>query len=257
MSRFIVTAPVLALAATAAPAYADAPPMTWTGFYVGIHGGFVDTNPEWHGHNIYQTVVDGGEGSLTLMPHTDTIAAKPSHSEFGGGGRLGYNFQAGSVVFGLEADATLFSYTGSVTSTSPLATYTLTSHASNLETLRARAGFAFGNALIFGTGGLAWSNLHHTLMATDHSQVIVDGGEGGHTIGAATANLADAAKNHSGWTAGGGGELRVSPNLAISLTLLHVDFQRKDLFANSGPSSIGAQVHTTMFEGMLGVNYRF
>jgi outer membrane immunogenic protein len=255
MSRLIVTAPVLALAAAAAPACAK--DMPWSGFYVGVNGGAVDTQSDWKGSNVYQTVLDGGEGALSLVPHNDTIAAKQSHNEIGGGGRVGFNWQAGTLVLGAEADATFFSFNRNTTNTSAAASYTLHSHASNLETVRARAGVGFGQAMIFATGGVAFSNLKHSLAATDMSQVIVDGGEGGQAIGAATANLADASSSDTGWTVGGGAEVRVGGNLSIALTLLHVDFGKERLAAAAAPSSIAATVKSKMFVGMLGINLGF
>lgn len=255
MSRFIVTAPVLALAATAAPACAQE--MPWTGFYVGVHGAFVDTQPTWTGHNVYQTVVDGGEGTFTVVPHDDVIAAKPSHNQAGAGGRIGFNYDTGGFVIGAEADVTFFGYTRTVTNTQPSATYTVRSHASSLETVRARAGVEFGKAMLFATGGVAFSNLRNTLTATDMSQVLVDGGEGGQVISPATANLADSRKVNTGWTVGGGGELRVTEKLSIALTLLHVDFGHDNLADASAPSSFTARVKSRMFVGMLGVNLGF
>lgn len=255
MSKFFLTAPVLALAASAAPAYAQE--MPWTGFYVGAHGAFVDSSPTWTGANVYQTVLDGGEGSFTLVPHNDPIAAKPSHSEIGGGARAGFNFQTGTILLGAEADATLFSYTGAVTATGPSASYTVRSHATSLETIRARAGIAFDRAMIFATGGVAFSNLKHSLTATDMSQVIVDGGEGSSSIGPATAVLADSVKSGTGVALGGGGEVRLSDNLSIALTLLHIDFGKEALADSSAPSSISARVDSKMFVGALGLNLRF
>jgi len=255
MSRLIVTAPVLALAATAAPAYAQ--DMPWTGFYIGVHGAAVDTTSEWQGSNVYQTVVDGGEGALSVVAHNDVIAAKQSHNELGGGGRVGFNWQTGTVVLGAEADATFFSFDRDTTNTSAAATYTLRSHASNLETVRARAGVAFDQVMIFATGGVAFSNLKHSLTATDMSQVIVDGGEGSQTIGAATANLADASSSGTGWTVGGGAAVHVGGNLSIGLPLLPVDFGKEHMADAAPPSSIAAEVKSKMFVGMLGLNLGF
>jgi outer membrane immunogenic protein len=251
MSKFVVTAPVLALAATAVPVHAQE--MPWTGFYVGAHAASVDSSPTWTGTNVYQTVIDGGEGSFTIVPHTDTITASPSHSEIGGGARVGFNFQTGTVVLGGEADATLFGYTATRTAAAPAASYTLRSHATNLETVRARAGFAFDKVMIFATGGVALSNLKHTLTATDMSQVVV----GGSSVGPATATLADRSKSDTGWTAGGGGEVRLSDKFSIALTLLHVDFGKKTLADASAPSSISARIDSKMFVGMLGINLGF
>ncbi len=254
MGKYILTAPVLALAASAVPAHAQ--DTTWTGFYVGAHAAMVDPDADWEGESIFQTV-DGAEGGFTIGSQTVAIDESLSSSEFGGGGRIGFNWQAGALVLGAEADATFFSFTDSVTHTSAGTSYTLRSHASDLETIRARAGVAFGNAMIFATGGIAFSNLDHSLAATNVSEIVVDGGEGGDTVGTQTANLSATADSDSGWTAGGGGELALSENLSLALTLLYVDFGSEDLADSEAPSSISATVDTTMFVGMLGVNFRF
>ncbi|HYD23721.1 MAG TPA: outer membrane beta-barrel protein [Croceibacterium sp.] len=254
MSKFGLTAPVLALAATAAPASAQ--DTTWTGFYIGAHGATADTNAEWTGTNIYQTV-DGAEGGFTVVPHSDAIAHELSNAEIGGGGRIGFNWQAGSFVLGAEADATLYDFDRSVTRTMPAASYTLRSRASHLETVRARAGVSTGRVLLFLTGGVAFSNLRHSLAATDMSQVVIDGGEGGSSAGAATANLAAAGKTGTGWTVGGGGEVQASDRLSIALTVLHVDFGSEALAASSPPSSIATTIDSRMLVGMLGANLRF
>lgn len=254
MSRLIVTAPVLALATAAAPAAAQ--DFTWTGFYVGAHGAMVDTDSEWQGVNIFQTV-DGGEGGFTVTQQSNPISEDPGSSEIGGGGRLGFNWQAGNFVLGAEADATFFGYTGAVTRTSPGSSYTVRSHASNIETVRARGGFAAGSALIFVTGGVAFSNLDHSLMATNVSEVLIDGGEGGTTVGTSTASLSDSVDSGMGWTLGGGAELRVNEKLSVALTVLHIDFGSEALADSAAPSSVAATVDSKVLMGMLGLNLNF
>ena len=254
MSKLIMTAPALALATAAAPAHAQ--DMTWKGFYIGANGAIVDTDPEWTGTSIFQSV-DGAEGGSTISSTSVPIAENPGGTEFGGGGRLGFNLQAGSFVFGAEADATLFDFDGAATRTQGGSTYTVSSHASNLETVRARAGVAFGSALIFATGGVAFSNLRHSLTATNVSEVVIDGGEGGSTVGTSTANLAATADSGTGLALGGGGELRLNDNLTVALTVLHIDFGSEDLAASAAPSSIAATVDTKILIGMLGLNLNF
>jgi outer membrane immunogenic protein len=254
VSKLIMTAPALALATAATPAYAQ--DFTWTGFYVGAHGAIVDTDPEWTGTSIFQSV-DGGEGGFTVTPVSVPISETPGSSEIGGGGRIGFNLQAGSFLFGAEADATLFDFDGVATATQGGTTYTVASHASNLETVRARAGVVFGSAMLFATAGAAFSNLDHTLTATNVSEVLIDGGEGGTTVGTQTANLSATADSGTGLVLGGGGELRVSDNLSVALTVLHIDFGSEDLADSAAPSSVAATVDTTMLLGMLGLNLRF
>ena len=92
----LVTASLIALGA-AAPAmaadlaarpYAKAPPMIaavydWSGFYIGANGGWGSS------HNIWDFVGGGSEGS---------------HDATGGvaGGQIGYRWQTGTWVFGVE-----------------------------------------------------------------------------------------------------------------------------------------------------------
>jgi outer membrane immunogenic protein len=254
VSKLIMTAPALALATAATPACAQ--DINWTGFYIGAHGAMVDTDPEWTGTSIYQSV-DGAEGGFTVTSVSVPIAENPGGSEIGGGGRVGFNVQAGSFLFGAEADATLFDFDGMATGTQGGSTYTVASSASNIITARARAGVVFGSAMLFATAGAAFSNLDHALTATNVSETVIDGGEGGSTVGTSTANLAAAADSGTGLALGGGGELRITDNLAVALTVLHIDFGSEDLAASSAPSSVTATVDTKVLIGMLGLNLNF
>ena len=65
-----------------APGYYAAP-SNWTGLYVGLNGGYMWGKSKW----------SGGAGTFEVSP-----------DGFIGGGTLGYNFQAGTWVFGLEGD---------------------------------------------------------------------------------------------------------------------------------------------------------
>ena len=75
-------------------------------------------------------------------------------SGFTAGGQLGYNFQMGAFVYGLEADA---SYLGG--SAKDIGKYdSFSSKAGFLGTVRARAGLAMDRALLNVTGGLAYGS---------------------------------------------------------------------------------------------------
>lgn len=254
MSKLVFTAPVLALATAATPAYAQT--YEWTGFYVGVHGALVDSDADWDGANISQTV-DGGEGGFTVTPQSDPISETLGGSEFGLGGRVGFNFQAGAFVLGAEADATFFDQSDVATSTTGGATYTVRTDVSDVETIRARAGVTFGSALLFVTGGVAFSDLEHTLLANNDSEILVDGGEGGTDVATVTADLADSADSGTGWTVGGGGELRLSQHISLTGTLLYVDFGSESLADSDPPASVAATVDSTMVIGMLGFNFTF
>lgn len=254
MSKYMLTAPVVALAAAATPAAAQS--YDWSGLYFGANGGAVDVDPQWDGTSVYQTV-DGGEGAFTTSSQSVDFAEDPSATEFAGGMRVGFNWQAGTFVLGAEADWNLFGFEGAVTATNAAGTYTVLSEASRLQTVRARAGVAFGSAMIFATGGAAFSNLEHRLTASNVSEVIIDGGEGGDTVGTSAQSLGASVDSGTGWAFGGGGELGVTDNISVALTVLHVDFGSEDLADSEAPSSISATVDTKMLVGMLGVNVRF
>lgn len=97
----------LAIAGTAAaadlrPAYTKAPPpppaFSWTGFYVGVNGGWGwnDTSGNT------QCIAPGGIVQGTSCPLFPQGNLKPSGAF--GGGQIGYNFQNGQFVYGIEAD---------------------------------------------------------------------------------------------------------------------------------------------------------
>lgn len=254
MGKYILTAPVLAVAAAASPAQAQ--DVDWTGFYVGVHGALLSPDSDWDGTSIFQTV-DGGEGSFTVHQQSVAINESFSGTELGGGGRVGFNWQTGSLVLGAEADATFFSFTKTMTRTAPGTTYTARTHASDVETLRARVGLPVGQALLFATGGIAFSNLSHNLTATNTSQIVIDGGEGSDTVGTTTASFNTSADTGTGLVFGAGGELAVTDNISVSLTGLFLDFGSETMSASNAPASIAATVDSSMFIGTLGVNLRF
>src|SRR5215210_7856072 len=77
----------------AAPVFTPVPVFTWTGFYVGVNAGygFTDTRRR-------DFVVEG-------VPGVFVDTGSDDEGGFVGGGQVGFNYQAGMVVFGVEADA--------------------------------------------------------------------------------------------------------------------------------------------------------
>ena len=100
------------------------PTSIWAGLYLGGHVGstFDDTV------SINDVVIAENDEALLLGVHA------------------GYNWQRGSLVYGLELDL------GDIDDEFQLNGAAFTSY---LATVRARLGYAFGNTLLYGTGGLA------------------------------------------------------------------------------------------------------
>jgi outer membrane immunogenic protein len=135
---------------------APAPPVSavynWTGWYLGgnLGGKWGSTSDTV---NFAPNAVLPGGASLGL-PTLDT-------SSFIGGGQIGYNWQVGRIVYGLEVDADGQNLNANQTLTAfSLGTLFVPGDSfsvrSNWEaSLRGRLGYAWDRALIYATGGLA------------------------------------------------------------------------------------------------------
>uniref|UniRef100_UPI0040449994 outer membrane protein n=1 Tax=Microvirga sp. G4-2 TaxID=3434467 RepID=UPI0040449994 len=148
-----------ARAAPPAPIVAAAPIFTWTGFYVGVNAGY-----GWN-NNDDLTSVAVPAGAVGAGSPAGTITFSDDDGDgFVGGGQIGYNYQIGSFVVGLEADlqwADLGGSNGSATFPAAWNAYDFepAGAAGGVDwfgTVRARAGVAFDRALIYATGGFAY-----------------------------------------------------------------------------------------------------
>jgi outer membrane immunogenic protein len=138
------TAPALAADLAARP-YTKAPPMVaaiydWSGFYIGINGGWGTS------HNTWTNTAIGG---VPFGP-----VGEGSHDSDGGtvGGQIGYRWQSGNWVFGLEGQGNWADFSGSNFSLAALgATNRTKIDAFGLFT--GQIGYAFNNVLLYVKGG--------------------------------------------------------------------------------------------------------
>jgi outer membrane immunogenic protein len=159
------------------PIYTKAPvtasEYNWTGFYVGANAGYsfgggTDahisgfTDPGGFGFGPPFNAVANGAMPLTSY----------NTSGFLGGGQFGYNWQiARSWVVGIETDFMGGKVNGNETVVAQpaccvLNVTTVTQRLDWLGTTRARAGYAAGNWLFYGTGGLAYGKVENSLFLT-------------------------------------------------------------------------------------------
>jgi outer membrane immunogenic protein len=108
----------------------------WTGFYVGGNVGY-----GW---------VDG-DGTITIGGASGPETGK-GDGVFGGA-QLGYNWQMGSVVLGVEADIQGSGQKGSFDGSAGANTFTSTAKVPWFATARGRIGYAFDRTMIYATGG--------------------------------------------------------------------------------------------------------
>ena len=137
-----------------APIIAAAPVFTWTGFYGGVNAGW-----GWRDDDEESVVLGGAVPGTLFFPDN-------GDGGFTGGAQIGYNYQIGAFVIGLETDIqwadTDEGEDVRFIPTAAPGTFVPGEFDNNLSdwfgTVRARAGVAFDRVLIYATGGLAYSD---------------------------------------------------------------------------------------------------
>ncbi|WP_230531632.1 outer membrane protein [Microvirga roseola] len=140
----------------AAPIIAAPPIFTWSGFYVGVNAGY-----GWADNNNRSVAVPAG--TIPGFAGGTINYADESGDGFVGGGQIGYNYQIGSFVVGLETDIQWADLgadrNGAVVVGDFPASFRAAGVAGGLDwfgTVRGRVGVAFDRALIYATGGFAY-----------------------------------------------------------------------------------------------------
>jgi outer membrane immunogenic protein len=221
----LATASGVALAgagdANAAP---PVPVYTWTGFYVGVNAGAAFL------HTKNYNLDDFGQGaSGYTSPFFTSNGTGATY-----GAQFGYNWQMSQFVFGIEAD--LAALNASTTFTPPFnpaacgvqCPVTATNSISFLSTARARIGVAFGQFMVYGTGGAAFGKVSDRW---------------GYPQGFAAA--------------GGGIEYMVMPKVIIRLEALHVDLDtaRATVTPTFSTTTFRSDFKHTANIGRLGLNF--
>ena len=148
---FLGTVALIAFAAPAAAAdlaarpYTKAPPMMaaiydWSGFYIGANGGWGSSRKCWD----------------AVTPAGAFIANEGCHDATGGtaGGQIGYRWQAGTWVFGIEGQGNWADFRGrNVSIAFPGSTINSKIDAFGLFT--GQVGYAANNVLLYVKGGAA------------------------------------------------------------------------------------------------------
>jgi outer membrane immunogenic protein len=180
-------------------AYAPPPrPSIWQGIYLGAHGGY-------------------SFASATPSQSFDTV----DMSGGAAGGHMGVNLQSGNLVIGLEADGTWHDASGSRSFAGPAY---VDAFADWTASFRGRLGYAFGNVLVYATGGAAL---------------------GGFDIGVASGGTASRMSDTVlGYAVGGGLEMEFSPEWSGRIEALHYGFSEKTFQFATGSVPVDLGVTT-------------
>jgi len=191
----------------------DAPPMfSWTGFYGGINGGA-----------SFGGFTQGG-GSYFGSTSGGMI-----------GGTIGYNYQAGPIVVGLEGDIDWASVSGSKT---PFVGVSSKASLDEVNTVRARIGYGYDRTLFYITGGYAGGSVSSNISNF-----------------ASTPNLLMSQSHYlNGYAVGGGVEYLVAPHFSVKAEYLFISLGSTNYFGGT-PSSVNAGIDYSSIKA--GVNYHF
>jgi len=211
------------------PVYAP-PPFSWTGLYLGGQVGYAF----------------GSLGSNLLSPagfdffYPNQFSYTPQGVI--GGAHLGYNLQISQWLLGLEGDV---DGTGlSRTYSAPFgfigpAGFGATIHSTQpiQGSIRLRAGIAWDRALLYATGGAAFTGIK--------------------TSYASFFGYDSISRTRAGWTVGGGIEYAITDNWSIRGEYRYADFGRyNDFLINSG-SFFGTSVHSHLTENRVQVGFSY
>jgi outer membrane immunogenic protein len=229
MKRFLLgTVAFIALAAPAAAADLDARPYTkappppiamvydWSGFYIGANGGWGSSRKCWD-----FTTPDGA-----------FVAAEGCHDATGGvaGGQIGYRWQAGTWVFGLEAQGDWADLSGRNQSLLPGGFFDNESKINGFGLFTGQIGWAANNVLFYVKGGAAVTSDRFRSFATGTNVVV------------ATSND----DTRWGGTVGVGLEYGFAPNWSAAIEYDHLFMQdRTNTFLNNGVAGVAGTLFGT------------
>ena len=222
MKSTILTAAVILMCVTgvraadmplkAAPA---APPPTWTGFYIGINGGGAWGTVDPHARDIGpDSFFAGGNVPAVLFGGSQSINTSGALA----GGQIGYLYQSGPVILGVEASFDWTNLNGSTTSgptvypVTPPSTFSwnLNGKSDWVATFTGRIGPDMGSWFPYITGGAAVAHLKYSTTYID-------------TFYPSTS-VNNFSRDSLGWVLGGGIETRFWQHWMLRGEYLHMEF---------------------------------
>lgn len=248
----------LALALTAgptAPALAQTEGLDgWSGFYVGGEIGAARSRQTASGtddHAQLSNILVPGRGIVVVPSTSIGFTQRGRTSSLLYGGFVGAQFQAGSLVLGLEGDihgprdladsATVSTVPTTILAPASSATIARSTRTSYDWSLRVRVGTGFGRSMIYATGGIAGARVR--LRGEDSFTTPAGPAATGGNIAAFNSPAigpvviaAGSRASMTGWTAGLGGEHRLSRAFGLGLEARYTDFGSQDFALADGCS---------------------
>ncbi|MEM8971001.1 MAG: outer membrane beta-barrel protein [Pseudomonadota bacterium] len=291
MTRILSLITVVGLSAfVALPSQAnDRRGYNWTGLYFGVHAGLgtgnVEQSSDLNGLKVEDDppkkdkpstgplggpVASGQTSVPDFTPDRTTVeGAFQTEADLSGGlvgGYLGYNYQFGNLVFGVDASLSASDLEGS--SVTPVGVSTRVSgfldgssgqkafvrskeetidaaatyNIDNLAIIAGRLGYAWGHTMVFAKAGVAFADVETSL-----------------TVG--NRGVLESDERHIGFALGGGFEHAITNNLVVKFEYVHVNLgeEQHDTESNvdglnlSAASEIDVKIDTFT----MGLSYKF
>lgn len=210
-----VAADLAARPYTKAPPAAIAAVYDWSGFYIGINGGGGSSHATWDLAGF------GREGS---------------HDATGGtvGGQVGYRFQSGQWVFGVEGQGNWADFSGD--NISAVTGFNNRTKIDSFGLITGQVGYAWNNVLAYVKGGAAVVGSKYDVF------------------NAAGANIDSASATRWGGTVGAGIEVGFAPNWSVGVEYNHIFLDGKDVVFPSGAVD---RIKQDVDMGLVRLNYKF
>lgn len=253
--RFLLVAGGLALAFAQPAIAADFPldpvakanfvqRFTWTGCYFGGHvGGALQSKDATDPVLLVQdNPVFGTPGSTVGIT---TVGVNSHGAVYGGQIGCDYQFSPNWVV-GVEGAVSAGSLKGSTSVALPLGNpgeaALVTARTDFIPTVTARIGYAFDHWLVYGKGGIAWSNDKYSITGVFNGTPFDAEGLGMRT----------------GWTAGAGVEWAFADDWSARLEYDYYDFGRSNVLMSDATNGFASIVTYRQSANMvkLGLNFR-
>jgi outer membrane immunogenic protein len=205
------------------------PAFSWTGFYLGGHLGGAWGDLDVTDKDAYGANANPGD-------HT-----KVEPNGVFGGVTLGYNWQRGSLVIGLEGDLGYMGLDDNALLTGTASGTRVGVDSGLYGDGTVRLGVTSGRALFYAKGGVAFFN-------GENSFSTVTGSYSSHT----------STETFVGWTAGGGVEYALSPAWSLKAEYQYFDFGKEDSTVfNAGNTPYQFTNDLTAQTVKAGLNYKF
>ena len=234
-----------------APVATPSPVFSWTGLYVGVHGGATWSNTDW----FYPADALNSVAVLPVGPPFNVSSGGHSASSWLAGGQIGYNYQIKNWVLGAEAEFSWTNLQGSnIDPTSANINHTKTDF---VATMGGRFGYAWDRLLLFGKAGGAWA---HDKFFDTATAPLTSGTFPAFPITLPAGSLEDQATlNRFGLMLGGGVEYALTPNWSVKAEYEYLDFGRKRVTlspAAAGLAPFDADIRQRIQLAKVGINYK-